>query len=215
MGGPSFYSPQSRQLQDRFDSRRLADRLVEVTMGNTIDEGLKEFIEERDMFFLASVGPDGQPTCSYKGGDPGFVRVVDETTLAWPNYDGNGMFLSMGNIAATHKVGLLFIDFENASRMRVEGRARCEFDHPLMQEFPEAQFIVVLQVDRVFPNCPRYIHRYQLVERSGFVPRNGCPTPVPGWKHAGWARDVLPQGDPARKALSKAGPAAAKAKRAR
>jgi predicted pyridoxine 5'-phosphate oxidase superfamily flavin-nucleotide-binding protein len=193
------YSSAARELQDRFDTRRLADRLVQVTVHDRFTADDREYIEQRDMFFLASVDATGQPTCSYKGGDPGFVRVVDDRTLVFPNYDGNGMYLSMGNVAATHRVGLLFIDFEGQDRMRVEGSATLAFDDPLVASYPEAQFIVRVAVDRIYPNCPRYIHHYRLVERSAFVPRPTVPTPVPGWKQSHWAADVLPAGDPARR----------------
>jgi uncharacterized protein len=195
-----FYHAASRAIQDEFDTRRLADRLVEVTLGHEIDDHVAGFIESRDMFFLATVGPDGQPSVSYKGGDPGFVRVIDSKTLAWPNYDGNGMYLSMGNIEASHKVGLLFIDFEHPNRVRVQGSATLHRKDPLLSEFPEAQFMVRLNVEAVFPNCPRYIHRMKLEERSAFVPKEGCETPVPGWKRAPWARDALAKKDPARRA---------------
>jgi len=193
------YSSAARELQDRFDTRRLADRLVQVTVHDRFTADDRAFIEQRDMFFLASVDATGQPTCSYKGGDPGFVRVVDERTLVFPNYDGNGMFLSMGNLAATHRVGLLFIDFAGQDRIRVEGAATLAFDDPLIASYPEAQFIVRVRVDRIYPNCPRYVHHYQLVERSRFVPRAAVPTPVPGWKQTQWAADVLAANDPARR----------------
>jgi predicted pyridoxine 5'-phosphate oxidase superfamily flavin-nucleotide-binding protein len=192
------YSATSRALQDRFDTRRLADRLAEVKVHNTITPDDRAFIERLDMFFLASVDDEGQPTCSYKGGDPGFVTVIDDTTLAFPNYDGNGMYLSMGNVAATNGVGLLFIDFEQQRRMRIDGVAYLVDDHPLLAKYSEAQFLVVVKARRVYPNCPRYIHKYQLVERSSFVPHAGRPTPVPGWKQTPWASDVLPANDPAR-----------------
>lgn len=152
------------------------------------------------MFFLATVDALGQPTCSFKGGDPGFVTVVDDRTIAFPNYDGNGMYLSMGNVVATRRVGLLFIDFERQRRMRVDGTAEIRHDDPLLPRYPEAQFVVRVQADRIFPNCPRYIHKYQLVEHSTFVPRTGVATPVPGWKRTEWARDVLAASDAAREA---------------
>ena len=126
------------------------------------------------------------------------MHVVDLRTLAFPNYDGNGMFLSMGNIVQNKRVGMLFIDFEKQRRLRLSGEARVVFDDSLRAEFPEAQFIVRVAVTRVFPNCPRYIHHYQLVERSSFVPRSGCETPVPNWKKSAWAADALPENDPAR-----------------
>jgi len=156
----------SRSLQDRFDTRRIADR-----------------IEAVDMFFIAPADEEGRPSCSYKGGEPGFVRVVDEGTIAFPSYDGNGMYLTMGNLLRNPNVGLLFDERD-----------------PLLADYPEAQFIVRIAVREVFPNCPRYIHRYALVQRSRFVPKADCKTPVPDWKRAEWARDALPAKDPAREA---------------
>jgi predicted pyridoxine 5'-phosphate oxidase superfamily flavin-nucleotide-binding protein len=193
-----FYHPGSRALQARFDTRRLADRLEERLVAGSIDPEDKAFIEARDMFFLATADAQGQPSCSYKGGDPGLVRVVDPRTIAFPNYDGNGMFLSMGNLGQNRRVGMLFIDFVRPKRLRIEGEASACFDDPLLAAYPEAQFVVRVAVTRVFPNCPRYIHKYALVERSSFVPKAGCTTPVPSWKSSEWAVDVLPEKDPAR-----------------
>lgn len=193
-----FYHAGSRELQDRFDTRRLADRLEQRLVTDRVGEADRAFIESLDMFFLATTDEDGQPSCSYKGGETGFVRVVDPVTLAFPNYDGNGMFLSMGNLARNPRVGMLFIDLERQRRLRLSGAARISIDDALLTDYPEAQFIVRVAVTRVFPNCPRYIHKYQRVERSDFVPRAGCETPVPGWKKNEWACDVLPAKDPAR-----------------
>jgi len=193
-----LYHDAQRRLQDRFDTRRLADRIEERLVHDFIDEDDAEFILGRDMFFLATVDPMGRPNCSYKGGDPGFVRVIDERTLAFPNYDGNGMYLSMGNALATGEVGMLFIDFEKRNRVRVNGTASVVENDDLIDAYPYAQFIVRVKVREVFPNCPRYIHHYQLVERSRFVPRKTSRPPVPDWKRSDWACDVLPENDPAR-----------------
>jgi predicted pyridoxine 5'-phosphate oxidase superfamily flavin-nucleotide-binding protein len=194
------YHEGSRRLQDQFDTRRLADRLDErFVQRGVIDDGDKQVIESLDMFFLATADAEGRPQCSYKGGDPGFVRVVDEQTLAFPNYDGNGMYLSMGNVLVNPHVGLLFVNFTGRppTRIRVNGVATIDDDDPFMAEYERAQFIVRVHATEVFPNCPRYIHRMELAERSQFVPRAECEPPVPGWKRTEWARDVLPAGDPA------------------
>jgi uncharacterized protein len=194
------YHDGSRRLQDRFDTRRLADRLDERFVSRpVIDARDQAFIERLDMFFLATADPEGRPQCSYKGGDPGFVSVLDEQTVAFPNYDGNGMYLSMGNLLLNPHVGMLFIDFvsERPSRLRINGVASIDESDELMAEYPEAQFVVRVKATQVFPNCPRYIHRMALVERSRFVPHAECETPVPEWKRTEWARDVLPAGDPA------------------
>jgi predicted pyridoxine 5'-phosphate oxidase superfamily flavin-nucleotide-binding protein len=188
-----LYHEGSRAFQDRFDTRRLADRIEERKISDRIDDEDREFIEQRDMFFLSTVDHRGYPTCSYKGGHPGFVRVLDERTIAFPNYDGNGMYLSIGNAVAHHKIGLLFIDFEQPDRLRIHGDATVDFDDRLTAEYPEAQFVVRVRVREVFPNCPRYIHRFALVERSRFVPKAGNATPFPDWKKSDWAADVLPK----------------------
>jgi predicted pyridoxine 5'-phosphate oxidase superfamily flavin-nucleotide-binding protein len=193
-----IYHDGNRELQDRFDTRRIADRIEEVLLSDEISSHDKAFIESRDMFFLATADDAGLPNCSYKGGEPGFVRVVDEHTVAFPNFDGNGMYLSMGNVLANPAVGMLFIDFERGHRMRLNGNATIDPNDPLMAEYPEAQFIVRVRAREVFPNCPRYIHRYQLVQRSRFVPKKGKATPVPSWKCADWSADALPANDPAR-----------------
>jgi uncharacterized protein len=192
------YPAGSRALQDAFDTRRLADRLAEVKVHDKFTADDRAFIERMDMFFMASVDADGQPTCSYKGGDPGFVAVIDDHTLVFPNYDGNGMYLSMGNLADTHGIGMLFVDFENQRRMRVDGVTAFSTDDDLMKRYPEAQFVVRVDAHRIYPNCPRYIHKMQLIERSAFVPHRDVRTPVPGWKQTPWASDVLPANDPAR-----------------
>jgi predicted pyridoxine 5'-phosphate oxidase superfamily flavin-nucleotide-binding protein len=194
----ALYHDGNRDLQDRFDTRRIADRIEEVLVSDVISEHDRAFIESRDMFFIATADDAGLPNCSYKGGEPGFVRVVDEHTVAFPNFDGNGMYLTMGNVLVNPGVGLLFIDFERGHRMRLNGIASIDPSDPLMAEYPEAQFIVRVRAREVFPNCPRYIHRYKLVERSRFVPKKGKATPVPSWKCADWSADALPANDPAR-----------------
>jgi uncharacterized protein len=193
----NLYHGGSRRLQDRFDTRRIADRLEEKTVCDYIDDDDRAFIEARDMFFIATADADGRPQSSYKGGDPGFVRVLDERTIAFPNYDGNGMYLTAGNLLVNPHVGLLFIDFEGRKRMRLNGIASVAEDDPLLAEYPEAQFIVRVRATEVFPNCPRYIHEYRLVQRSRFVPKAECETPVPAWKMRDWSHDALRKDDPA------------------
>ena len=192
-----MYHDGSRRLQDRFESRKLADRLVEVLARDAFTDDDRAFIESRPLFFLATADAQGRPDCSYKGGNPGFVRVVDPQTLAFPSYDGNGMFKSLGNILVNAGVGLLFIDFESPKRLRVNGRASVHEDDPLLAEFTGAQIIVRVQAEAIFPNCPRYIHKMQTVEQSVYTPCEGHTPPVPKWKQFAQFRDVLPPGDPA------------------
>jgi predicted pyridoxine 5'-phosphate oxidase superfamily flavin-nucleotide-binding protein len=197
MSTSRLFGDSHRQLQRRFDTERLADRIESLLVRDRLTDENRAFIEAADMFFLATADAAGRPNCSYKGGDPGFVRVLDPGTLVFPSYDGNGMYLSVGNAVENPNVGLLFIDFANRKRLRVNGTAQLQPADAVQPPYAEAQFIVRVSVREAFPNCPRYIHRLAGVERSEFVPRSGVATPVPGWKRMDWAVDVLPAGDPA------------------
>lgn len=193
------YHQGSREMQDRFDTRGLADRLdTRFVQGSIIDPPDRRFIEGVDMFFIATADGQGRPQCSYKGGEPGFVRVLDDRTLVFPSYDGNGMYLSTGNVLVNPHVGLVFVDFERQRRLRLNGTASVDPEHPLLGGYPGAQLLVTVRATEVFANCPRYVHHYSLVERSRFVPSVAHTPPVPDWKRKPLYRDVLPAGDPAR-----------------
>ena len=186
-----LYNDSHRQLQDQFDSRRLADRIEELTVAQAFTPEARAFIESRNLFFLSTVDERGRPTVSYKGGDTGFVKVVDETTLAFPSYDGNGMYYSMGNIAAQSHVGMLFIDFEKPHRIRVQGVATVSADDPLRSQWKEAELVVRVTLTEMWQNCPRYIHRLHPGAPSKYVPREACETPLAGWKRIDLVQDVL------------------------
>ena len=190
-----LYSPEHRALQDEFDSRRMADLMEQQISHDTLAEHEIGFISSVDMFFLSTLDHNGYPTVSHKGGQPGFVRVLDGKTFVFPSYDGNGMFFSMGNIAATARVGFLFIDFETPNRLRVQGTASIVRGHPLQGEYPQAQFLVQVAVERVWLNCPRYVHKRVKVAASKYVPQAGCETPIPAWKRIDIVHDALPARD--------------------
>jgi predicted pyridoxine 5'-phosphate oxidase superfamily flavin-nucleotide-binding protein len=192
---PVTYHDGMRKLQDLRETRVLADRLEKVTMRAAFTAEDRAFIERCRMFFLATADSDGQPDCSYKGGMPGFVRVTDEHTLVIPDYDGNGQYRSWGNVLVNPRVGLLFIDFETPKRLRVNGTAAVSYDDPSLAEFPGAVFLIRIVAQRIFPNCPRYIHKMQLVEDSPFAPRPGYTPPVPAWKTFEVFKDALPPRD--------------------
>lgn len=195
MAADSPYHEGMRQLQDARDTRRIADRLAEVTLRHAFAAEDRQFIERAAMVFVATADADGHPDCSYKGGMPGFVRVVDDTTLAFPDYDGNGMYRTWGNVLVNPHVGLLFIDFENPKRIRVNGTATISGDDPLIESCEGAAFIVRVHAQAIFPNCPRYLHRMQLVEHSVYAPRACHEPPVPAWKGYEVFRDHLPARD--------------------
>jgi len=190
-----IYGEQHRAMQEAFDTKNLADRVNAIIVAEEIDNDRKCFIEKRDMFYLSTIDHRGYPTCSYKGGNPGFIKVLNSKTLAFPSYDGNGMFLSMGNITANNKVGLLFIDFETPHRIRIHGTANVDRNDPLIAEFHGAQLVVRVTVSEVFINCPRYIHKYQRVATSKYVPQTECATPPAQWKRIDAIQDALPECD--------------------
>lgn len=195
MTRPDPYHPGMRKLQDLRDSRRLADRLAEATSRDAFTDDDRRFVERSPFFFLATAALDGQPDCSYKGGLPGFVRVVGPNLLAFPDYDGNGMYRSLGNVQVNPQVALMFIDFESPKRLRINGTARVALDDPIEREFPGAVMMVRVTAERIFPNCPRYIHRMRLEGFSDFAPREGHSPPIPEWKTRDTFRDALPARD--------------------
>lgn len=195
MSDQTMYHEGMRNLQDLRETRPLADRLEQVTVRSAFTAEDRAFIESRPMLFVATADSQGHPECSYKGGLPGFVRVLDDRTLAFPDYDGNGMYRSWGNVLANPAVGLLFLDFEAPERLRVNGTAQISTDDPLRAEFPGSVFIIRVTASTIFPNCPRYIHKMQLVEYSTYAPRPDYVPPVPAWKTFDSFRDALPARD--------------------
>jgi uncharacterized protein len=191
---PMFHEA-NRALQDRFGSRCLADRLVETRERSAFTEADAAFIARRPFFFLATADAEGRPDCSFKGGDPGFARVLAPDLLVFPDYDGNGMFKSLGNILANPQVGLLFIALgteEQPARLRVNGTATVSEDDPLLRDFPGGQLLVRVRPEHIFPNCPRYIPGFAQIGLSPYTPRSGARPPEPEWKSREVLRDVVP-----------------------
>ena len=191
----SVYGKTHRNLQDQFDSRKLADRLNDSIVKKEFDADAKKFIETRDMFFLSTINHKNMPTVSYKGGNPGFVKVINSKTLVFPSFDGNGMFMSMGNIKENKNVGLLFIAFDKPHRLRVHGKASVSKDKNLLKNFKEAELVVKIKLENYWQNCPRYIHKYVKIDESKYVPKKNVQTPLAGWKKTDLVQDVLPEKD--------------------
>ncbi len=178
-----LYHDGNRRLQDEFDSRRIADRLEEKLTRAAFSESDRAFIEGASYFFLATANADGRPDCSFKGGMPGFVRITGPSELAFPDYDGNGMFKSLGNLTVNANVGLLFIDLhDKPRRLRVNGTATVSRDDPLLAQTVGAQLVVRVTARAIFPNCPRYIPTLRMVEPSIYTPQPGREPPEPAWK---------------------------------
>ena len=189
------YSKQHRALQAQFGTEKMADRIEQLASHVEFNDDAKGFIEHSEMFFLTTINDKGQPTVSYKGGDMGFVKVLDSNTLIFPSYDGNGMFLSMGNIVGNAQIGMLFISFEAPHRIRVQGTATISQDAKLLAHYKEADFVVTVKLSELWQNCPRYIPKMEKVRDSRYVPRADCETPLAEWKRVDLLQDVLPPAD--------------------
>lgn len=177
-----LYHDGNRQLQVEFQSQAIADRLEQVTTRTRFTEDDRSFIESRIFFFLATADDKAHPDCSFKGGAAGFIRVSAPDELVFPDYDGNGMFKSLGNIAVNPHVGLLFLDFEKPRRLRVNGIGTISRDDPLLAHTVGAQLIIRVKARAIFPNCPRYVPRMQLIEPSAYTPLPGVDAIEPAWK---------------------------------
>jgi len=190
-----LYGDQHRKLQDAYGTRNLADRIEELACRTEFDEAAIGFIQNIEMFYLSSIDHQGRPTVSYKGGDAGFVRVIDNNTLIFPSYDGNGMYFSLGNISENPQVGLLFISFEAPHRLRLQGTASISKDPELMKPYKEAECVVMVKLSEYWQNCPRYIPKYEKVRDSRYIPREQCETPLAGWKQLDLVQDVISEND--------------------
>jgi predicted pyridoxine 5'-phosphate oxidase superfamily flavin-nucleotide-binding protein len=191
MSDSTLYHDGNRRLQDAFESRKIADRLEERNAHTVFNDRDRQFIEAAPLFFLATADAEGRPNVSHKGGLSGFVRVVGPSELAYPDYDGNGMFISLGNLVVNPHVGLLFIDFERPRRLVIHGTATVSRDDPLMPLTVGAQMIVRITAEAIYPNCPRYIHRMQMVEPSIYAPQAGVPPVEPAWKSFPEFKEVI------------------------
>lgn len=188
-----MYHQGNRELQDAFGSRALADRLEEKLRRDRFNEDDAALIGAQGFFFLATADAEGRPDCSFKGGPPGFARVVSPDLLVFPDYDGNGMFKSLGNIRANPHVGLLFIALGEAPRrLRVNGRAEVVSDDPLIDQIPGAQLLVKVTPTDIFPNCPRYVPTLTLEAPSAYLPAAAAPALEPKWKSFEMFADVVP-----------------------
>ncbi len=193
-----FYSDAQREIQKEQDSAVLAEAMAATIVFEELQEEHAAFISSRDYFMLSTVNDEGEPTVSYKGGPVGFVQVLNPKKLAFPSFDGNGMFYSMGNIAESGKIGMLFIDMETPHRVRVQGTATLSRDPELMARFPGANMVVEVAVTSAFINCARYIHKHKRLETSKYVPDAKGVQPYPSWKRIDLFQGVLPEKDEGR-----------------
>lgn len=130
-----------------------------IHVGTRIHPFFKSFMESQQFFFLATSNAKGECDCSFRGGIPPVV-VLDDQTLIFPDYAGNGAFQSLGNILENPHVGMLFVNFEHAIRIRINGRAEIIDTHPEWKQwFPTAIQFVKVTTQEVYGNCNARIPR--------------------------------------------------------
>jgi len=190
-----LYGKGQRTFQERFGTKKLADRIEDIAVRDEFDDESSAFIESRDFFFLSTIDENNRPTVSYKGGDIGLVKILDKKTAIFPSYNGNGMFLSMGNILNNAEIGLLFMCFEKPHRIRVQCKAELLGDGKFKKFFPGSELVVKCTLHELWQNCPRYIHRYKRISQSRYTPDAYGKSPLAEWKRIDLLEDVLPQND--------------------
>jgi predicted pyridoxine 5'-phosphate oxidase superfamily flavin-nucleotide-binding protein len=198
-----FFHEGMREFQDRFDGRRVAEAIETHRKHADFWGDEKEMIQSAQFFFIAS-GWGEYVDCNIKSGDAGFVKIVDSGVLEYPEYDGNSMYRTLGNILKNPNVGLLFVRFDGKSRrIRVNGKASIHDDAATLSAHFGAKVVVRIACE-IYPNCPRYLPNLEQKKESPHVPREGCGVPPPPeWKGRDYIRDVLPSDDPHRDEVKK------------
>jgi hypothetical protein len=135
-----------------------------------LEEPQRRWIGEADTFFVASRHAEAGADASHRGGNPGFVRVADGLRLSWPDYSGNRMFQTLGNLARDSRAGLLFVDFDGGRTLQLAGRATIDWDPERARRSEGAERIVDFTVERVLEIGGRADVRHRLLGRSPFNP---------------------------------------------
>lgn len=188
-----------RAIQDEKDGRRTADAIERNRKHYSFWEDERKMIEQTEFFFVATAWRD-YVDCSIKSGEPGFVKIVSDNELEYPEYDGNSMYRTLGNMESNPSVGLLFVRFDGVSlRMRINGKASVLRDSESLARHYGAKFVVRV-VCEIYPNCPRYVPNLVDQTASPYIPREGGGVPpAPEWKTRDYIAAELPHDDPHRK----------------
>ncbi|GAB5467745.1 MAG: hypothetical protein Kilf2KO_07750 [Rhodospirillales bacterium] len=191
-----FFHEGMQALQDRFDGRRVAEAIARNRRHYDFWDDERAWIEAAQFFFIASTWGD-YVDCNIKSGDPGFVKIVGPGLLEYPEYDGNSMYRTLGNIAKNPNVALLFVRFDGKSRrIRINGKASLHDEAEVLERHFGAKLVVRIACE-IYPNCPRYLPNLTEATASPHVPRAGeGRPPAPEWKTRDYIRDILPSDDP-------------------
>jgi predicted pyridoxine 5'-phosphate oxidase superfamily flavin-nucleotide-binding protein len=192
-----FYHDGMRSFQDRFDGRRVADALAAHRVRHDFWDEDRAMIQQASFFFIATSFGE-HVDCSMKSGVPGFIRIVAPGTIEFPEYDGNSMYRTLGNISRNPNVGLLFVKFDgNSYRIRINGHATILDDPEALGRHHAAKLVVRVRCE-LFSNCPRAVHDLANDRLSVYVPSPGHEPPAPEWKSRDYIRGILPANDPHR-----------------
>jgi predicted pyridoxine 5'-phosphate oxidase superfamily flavin-nucleotide-binding protein len=161
------FTPAVKTIQDRKGSRQSYARM-ERDQGwqTTITPKLANYIADLDMFYLGTANANGQPYIQYRGGSPGFLKVVDEQTLGFADFGGNRQYITLGNLSENPKAFLFLMDYENSRRIKLWGTARVvERDAELQESLRDPSYpgqverAILFTVEAWDANCPQHIHR--------------------------------------------------------
>ena len=166
------FSPAVKAVQERRGSRTAYARLEQNGGWDTkVDAVLAKFIAGMRSFYLATASKDGQPYVQHRGGPPGFLRVIDETTLAFADFTGNRQYITTGNLAENPRAVLFLMDYLHRKRVKIWGQARVIENDPelIARLFPEdyrarPEAAILFTVEAWDANCPQHIPQMVFAE---------------------------------------------------
>jgi predicted pyridoxine 5'-phosphate oxidase superfamily flavin-nucleotide-binding protein len=165
------------QLQEEYGTTARAQAFYRNQVIDHLNPAMREFIGRQEMVFIATADQQGEADCSFRAGPPGFVRILSEGALCYPEYRGNGILASLGNISENPHIGLLFVDFGEAKiGLHVNGRARVVENEELAREATtevradlaetggrRSERWVVVSVDEAYVHCSKHIPKMRKV----------------------------------------------------
>ena len=161
------FTPAVKAVQSAKGSRNNYSRMeLGGSWESTVTPALKAFIRDLDMFYLGTANSEGQPYIQYRGGSPGFLKVLDEKTLAFADFGGNRQYITVGNLSENPKAFLFLMDYAHSRRIKLWGTARVvENDATLLEQLRDSSYpgnverAILFEIEAWDVNCPQHIHK--------------------------------------------------------
>jgi predicted pyridoxine 5'-phosphate oxidase superfamily flavin-nucleotide-binding protein len=160
-----------KYIQRREIVETVAMEVGQAIPASILDSDQRDFIARADTFFIGSLHAEAGIDCSHRGGNPGFVRAIDDRRLAFPDYSGNNMFQTLGNLTLDGRAGLLFLDFQTGDMLQLTGQATIIWDSPRLAEWPDARRLIEFEIAGAMVRRNAFPLRWRLVEYSPFNPK--------------------------------------------